>query len=119
MQPLSAAGNPSPQPREVPAKIIRNPTIAVITPVLYEGPITSSKGRGFNLPLEGATKPSDPVSPVGAQHSTISYHIVENMNRRTAEQGTAEYRSEKHCLNPFKNFCCSKFLVRYLIFKIK
>ena len=36
-----------------------------------------------------------------------------NMNRRTAEQGTAEYRSEKNCLIPFKNFCCSKFLVRY------
>jgi hypothetical protein len=26
----------------------------------------------------------------------------ENMNRRTAEQGTAEYRSEKHCLTPLK-----------------
>ncbi len=39
--------------------------------------------------------------------------LFENMNRRTAEQGTAEYRSEKHCLTPFKNFCCSKFLVRY------
>jgi hypothetical protein len=38
------------------------------------------------------------------------------MNRRTAEQGTAEYRSEKHFLVPFKNFCCSKFLVRYSIF---
>jgi len=44
---------------------------------------------------------------------------VENMNRRTAEQETAEYRSEKHCLIPFKNFCCSKFLVRYSIFKIQ
>jgi hypothetical protein len=42
-----------------------------------------------------------------------------NMNRRTAEQGTAEYRSEKHCLISFKNFCCSKFLVRYSIFKIQ
>ena len=38
---------------------------------------------------------------------------VENMNRRTAEQETAEYRSEKHCIIPLKNFCCSKFLVRY------
>jgi hypothetical protein len=28
---------------------------------------------------------SRPVSPVGAQHPTISYHVVENMNRRTAE----------------------------------
>jgi hypothetical protein len=27
---------------DVPAKITRNPTIAVITPVLCEGPITSS-----------------------------------------------------------------------------
>jgi len=26
---------------------------------------------------------------------TVSYHVVENMNSRTAEQGTAEYRSEK------------------------
>jgi hypothetical protein len=41
------------------------------------------------------------------------------MNSRTAEQGTAEYRSEKHCLTAFKNFCCSKFLVRYSIFKIQ
>jgi hypothetical protein len=45
--------------------------------------------------------------------------VLENMNRRTAEQGTAEYRSEKHCLIAFKNFCCSKFLVRYSIFKIQ
>ena len=36
--------------------------------------------------------------PTVAQHSTTSYDVVENMNRRTAEQGTAEYRSEKHCL---------------------
>jgi hypothetical protein len=70
------------------------------------------EGRGSDLSLEGATKPPDPVSPVSAQHSTISYQIFKNMNRRTAEQGTAEYRSEKHCLIPFKNFCCSKFLVR-------
>jgi hypothetical protein len=34
------------------------------------------------------------------------------MNSRTAEQGTAEYRSEKYCPTAFKNFCCSKFLVR-------
>jgi hypothetical protein len=27
---------------------------------------------------------------------TVSYQVIENMNRRTAEQGTAEYRSEKH-----------------------
>ena len=31
------------------------------------------------------------------------------MNSRTAEQGTAEYRSEKHCLIAFKNFYCSIF----------
>jgi hypothetical protein len=68
------------------------------------------------MPLEGATKP-DPVYPVSTQHSTISYPVFENMNRRTAEQGTAESRSEKHCLIAFKNFCCSKFLVRYLKYK--
>ena len=61
----------------------------------------------------------DPVSPVSTQHSTISYQVFDNMNRRTAEQGTAEYRSEKHCLIAFKNFCCSKFLVRHSIFKIQ
>jgi|GEM_PF-2999703 hypothetical protein len=43
----------------------------------------------------------------------LNYQVVENMNRRTAEQETAEYRSEKHCPISFKNFCCSKFLVRY------
>jgi len=26
----------------------------------------------------------------------------ENMNRRTAEQGTAEYRSKKHCFTPLR-----------------
>jgi hypothetical protein len=73
---------------------------------------------GFGLPLERAKGPQNPVSSVIAQHSTISYYVLENMNRRTAEQGTAEYRSEKHCFTAFKNFCCSKFLVRYSIFKI-
>ena len=73
---------------------------------------------GFDLPREGVTK-SDPVSPVSAYHSPISYQLFEHMNRRTAEQGTAECRSEKHCLIPFNNFCCSKFLVRYSIFKIQ
>jgi hypothetical protein len=34
------------------------------------------------------------------------------MNSRTAEQGTAECRSGEHFLIAFKNFCCSKFLVR-------
>ncbi len=56
---------------------------------------------------------------LSAQDSTISYQVVESMNSRTAEQGTAEYRSEKYWLTAFKNFCCSKFLVRYSIFKIK
>jgi hypothetical protein len=37
-----------------------------------------------------------------------SYQVVENINRRTAEQGTAEYRSEKHFYISFNNFCCSK-----------
>jgi len=27
----------------------------------------------------------DPVSPVSTQHSTISYQVFDNMNRRTAE----------------------------------
>jgi len=36
--------------------------------------------------------------PNNVQHSTTSYDVVENMNRRTAEQGTAEYRSKKHYL---------------------
>jgi hypothetical protein len=35
------------------------------------------------------------------------------MNRRTAEHRTAEYRSEKDSLLSFKNFCGSKFLIRY------
>jgi hypothetical protein len=74
------------------------------------------EGTGFDLPQEKATKPPDPISPVTAQHSTVCYQVVENMNRRTAEQETAECRSEKHCIIPSKNFCCSKFLVRYSIF---
>jgi hypothetical protein len=89
---------------------VKNPGPSKI-PLCGEGP-------GFALSLEGAIKPPDQVSPVSAQHSTISYQVVENMNRRTAEQRTAEYRSEKYCLTSFKNFCCSKFLVRYSIFKI-
>ena len=52
-------------------------------------------GPGFGLPLEGAINPPDQVPPVTAPHSTISYKVVENMNSRTAEQGTTEYRSEK------------------------
>jgi len=75
------------------------------------------KGVGLELPLEGARRAPDPVSSVSAQ--LFAYQVTENMNRRTAEQGTAEYRSKKYCLVAFKNFCCSKFLVRYSIFKIE
>jgi len=32
------------------------------------------------------------------QDAAGSYRVVKNMNRRTAEQGTVEYRSEKHFL---------------------
>jgi hypothetical protein len=80
--------------------------------------LSKESGPGFGLPLGGATK-SDPASPVSTQQTIISYQVFENMNRRTAEQGTAEYRSEKHYLIAFENFCCSKFLVRYSIFKIQ
>jgi hypothetical protein len=76
-------------------------------------------GLGFEMLLEGATKQADTVSPVSTQHSTIRYKVVVNTNRRTAEQGTEECRTEKYCLTAFKNFCCSKFLVRYSIFKIQ
>jgi len=50
------------------------------------------------------------------KNPTISYQNAENMNSRTAEQGTVEYRSKKYCFTALKNFCCSKFLVRYSIF---
>ncbi len=89
----------------------------ILTPRLSKE--SGLRGPGFEPPPEGATKPQDQISPVGALHETISYQVFENMNRRTAEQGTAEYRSEKHCFTPFRNFCCSKFLVRHSIFKIK
>ncbi|MGB7067107.1 MAG: hypothetical protein WBF55_18355, partial [Syntrophobacteria bacterium] len=46
----------------------------------------------FALPLKGTTKLPDQVSPVSALHSTIYDKVFENMNRRTAEQETAEYR---------------------------
>ena len=39
---------------------------------------------------------------------STGYQIGQDKNRRTAE-----YRSEKDCLTSLKNFCCSKFLVRY------
>jgi len=77
------------------------------------------KRAGFGLPLEGARRAPDLVSSVSAQHSAVRYQVTENMNRRTAEQETAEYRSEEYRLAAFKNFCCSKFLVRYSIFKIE
>ena len=48
-------------------------------------------GPGFGLPLEGARRAPDPVSTVSAQHSAVHYQVTKNMNRRTAEQGTAEY----------------------------
>ncbi|MGB6281343.1 MAG: hypothetical protein WBG91_14110, partial [Syntrophobacteria bacterium] len=74
------------------------------------------------IPLRGEGPASAQATarqaPASVQDSTISYQVFENMNSRTAEQGTAEYRSAKHFLIPFNNFCCSKFLVRYLIFKI-
>jgi hypothetical protein len=69
------------------------------------------KGLGSDLPMQAAEK-TDPFSPISSQHSTIRYQVVENLNRRTAE-----YRSEKHCLIFLKNFCCSKFLVRYSKYK--
>jgi hypothetical protein len=71
---------------------------------------------GFDLPLEGTIKPA-PVLPLSPLHATISYHIFDNMNRRTAEQETAEYRSEKHCPILFKNFCCfRRRRIRHSIF---
>jgi hypothetical protein len=66
------------------------------------------------LPLEGATKAA-PLFPVRALHAAISYNVFENMNRRTAE-----YRSEKHCLIPFKTSAVrnSLFDIRYSTTKI-
>jgi len=61
------------------------------------------------LLLVEATKP-DPVSRVRAQASTIRNQVFENMNRRTAKQGTAEYRSEKHCLILSKTSAVRNFL---------
>jgi hypothetical protein len=61
-----------------------------------------SKRPAFTLSAKGITRPPNPVSPLSTQHSTISYHALENINRRTAEHGTAEYRSEKHCLISLK-----------------
>jgi hypothetical protein len=81
----------------------------------------SHGGRGKPLPrdayfLDNAPKgvPTSVRETAGSQQrAAIAYRVVENLNRRTAEQGTVEYRSEKHCLTASKNFCCSKFLVRY------
>ncbi|PNV86038.1 MAG: hypothetical protein C0610_08720 [Desulfobacteraceae bacterium] len=56
-------------------------------------------GKDTVLPLERVTKLAL-VSPVSALPETVSNQVVDNMNRRTAEQGTAECRSEKHCLIP-------------------
>ena len=52
------------------------------------------RGCNFDLPLQEATKPN-PVFPIRSKRSAFRYQGVENINRRTAEQGTAEYRSEK------------------------
>jgi hypothetical protein len=43
--------------------------------------------------------------------SHISYQVFENMNRRTAEQRTAEYRSEKHCLIALLSHCFQELLL--------
>ena len=58
------------------------------------------------IPLRGEgsafAQTTAPQAPASVQDSTISYLVVENMNRRTAEQGTAEYRSEKYNLTALK-----------------
>ncbi len=36
--------------------------------------------------------------PTSVSKTAGSYRVVKNMNRRTAEQGTVEYRSEKYFL---------------------
>ena len=77
------------------------------------------KDPALGYPLEGVTRQQDPVSPASAQHSTISYLVVENMNSRTAEQGTAEYRSEQIFLflsitSAVRN---SLFVIRYSKYK--
>ncbi len=72
------------------------------------------QAKSIGIFVRETNKESGPI-----EDPAISYQVVETMNSRTAEQGTAEYRSEKYCLTAFKNFCCSKFLVRYSIFKIQ
>ena len=82
------------------------------------GPFEESSlrvGPGIDLRLEKTTKPP-PVFPVSDLSATISDHVFKNMNRRTAEQETAEYRSEKTLSYSFKNFCSSKFCIQYSIF---
>ena len=37
-------------------------------------------------------------SGLPTRRSAFNYQVVDKMNGRTAEQGTAEYRSGKHCL---------------------
>jgi hypothetical protein len=63
-------------------------------------------GRGKPLPqdayfLDNALKgvPTSVSKTAGSrQNAAGSYRVVKNMNRRTAEQGTVEYRSEKYFL---------------------
>jgi len=75
---------------------------------------------GFPLPVLRGSPPASPYShggrekplpqdayfldnalkgvPTSVSETAGSYRVVKNMNRRTAEQGTVEYRSEKHFL---------------------
>ena len=59
----------------------------------------AARGRGKPLPrdayfLDNALK----GVPTSVSKTAGSYRVVKNMNRRTAEQGTVEYRSEKYFL---------------------
>ncbi len=91
--------------------------IVGLCPTYFPGRSTKNPKPGTRpkggSPKDKSQAPNLRVSGVNVEDSGVSYQVFENMNRRTAEHGTAEYRSEKHCLIPFKNFCCSKFLVRY------
>jgi hypothetical protein len=44
--------------------------------------------------------------------------MVQNTEYRTAEQGTAEYRSEKYCLAALKTSAVRNFLFDILRFKV-
>ncbi len=66
----------------------------------------AARGRGKPLPrdayfldnaLKGVTT-SVSKTAGSRQNAAGSYRVVKNMNRRTAEQGTVEYRSEKYFL---------------------